>query len=69
MKKKNPGLTASGITQPEIHPGDIYRDGYGDVVTIRTVTPGRVTYNRNGYLFDCVSSRMRFEKEFTLVKK
>ncbi len=69
MKKLNSGFTASSSAHAEIHPGDIYRDGYGDTVTVRTVTQGRVTYNRNGYSFDCVSSRMRFEKEFTLVKK
>ncbi|EKH5561137.1 DUF4222 domain-containing protein [Salmonella enterica] len=69
MKKLNSGLTASSSVRAEIHPGDIYRDGHGDIVTVRTATPERVTYTRNGYSFDCVSSRMRFEKEFTPVKK
>lgn len=69
MKIFNSGFTASGYAHPEINPGDIYRDGYGYTVTVRTVTPERVTYNRDGYAFDCVSSRMRFEKEFIPVKK
>lgn len=63
------GFIASGYAHPEINPGDIYRDGYGYTVTVRTVTPERVTYNRDGYAFDCISSRMRFEKEFSLIKK
>lgn len=69
MKKFNSGFTASGHAHPEIKPGDIYRDGYGYTVTVRTATPERVTYNRDGYAFDCVSSCMRFEKEFSPVKK
>ncbi|EAV6571081.1 DUF4222 domain-containing protein [Salmonella enterica] len=69
MKTKNSGLPASGHAQPEIRPGDIYRDGYGDIVTVKTATPERVTYNRYGYSFNCVFPRIRFEKEFTLVKK
>ncbi len=69
MKIFNSGFTASGYAHPEIKSGDIYRDGYGYTVTVRTATPERVTYNRDGYAFDCVSSRMRFEKEFSPVKK
>lgn len=69
MKIFNSGFTASGYAHPEIKPGDIYRDGYGYTVTVRTATPERVTYNRDGYAFDCVSSCMRFEKEFSPVKK
>lgn len=26
MKKKNSGFTASGLSRPEIRPGDIFRD-------------------------------------------
>lgn len=34
MKSKNTGLTASGKTQPEFMRGDIYRDEYGNHVTM-----------------------------------
>ncbi len=69
MKKKNSGFTASGLSRPEIRPGDIFRDNYGGTVTIKSVDDFRVTYIREGYAHPCVSSLMRFEREFTLVSK
>ncbi|TBN98614.1 DUF4222 domain-containing protein [Salmonella enterica subsp. salamae serovar 13,22:z:-] len=69
MKKKNSGFTASGLFQPEIRPGDIFRDKYGSRITVKTVDDYRITYIREGYTHPCVSSHMRFEREFTLVSK
>ncbi len=69
MKQKNSGFTASGLPRPEICPGDIFRDNYGGTVTIKSVDDFRVTYIREGYAHPCVSSLMRFEREFTLVSK
>ncbi|HCQ4465270.1 TPA: DUF4222 domain-containing protein [Escherichia coli] len=69
MKKKNSGFTASGPARPEIRPGDIFQDKYGSTITIKTVDDFRVTYIREGYAHPCVSSHMRFEREFTLVSK
>ena len=69
MKQKNSGFTASGPARPEIRPGDIFQDKYGSRITIKTVDDFRVTYIREGYAHPCVSSHMRFEREFTLVSK
>ncbi|EFB7598243.1 DUF4222 domain-containing protein [Escherichia coli] len=69
MKQKNSGFTASGKTRPELMSGDIYRDKYGSTITIKTVDDFRVTYIREGYAYPCVSSHMRFEREFILVSK
>lgn len=69
MKKKNSGFTASGLSRPEIRPGDIFRDKYGSQITVKTVDDFRVTYIREGYAHPCVSSHMRFEREFPLVSK
>ncbi|MDS1617160.1 DUF4222 domain-containing protein [Escherichia coli] len=67
MKQKNSGFTASGLSRPEIRPGDIFRDKHGSRVTIKTADDCRVIYIREGYAHPCVSSHMRFEKEFTRV--
>ncbi|EJF7586332.1 DUF4222 domain-containing protein [Escherichia coli] len=69
MKKKNSGFTASGLSRPEIRPGDIFRDKYGSTITVKTVDDFRVTYIREDYAHPCVSSHMRFEREFILVSK
>ncbi|WP_236422543.1 DUF4222 domain-containing protein [Escherichia coli] len=49
MKKKNSGFTASGLSRPEIRPGDIFKDKYGGTVTIKSVAGRCVTYRRDGY--------------------
>ncbi|MDD9246571.1 DUF4222 domain-containing protein [Enterobacter soli] len=69
MKKKNSGLTAAGQTQPEILPGDIYKDNRGERVTVQKVTGNRITFIRDGYTGECISSVLRFEKEFQPVVK
>ena len=69
MKKKNSGLTAAGQTQPEIRHGDIFKDLRGNLITIKTVTPVRVSFQRNGYFAECVCSPQRVLSEFTPVKR
>ena len=69
MKKKNSGFTASGLSRPEIRPGDIFRDTRrGGRVVIRHVTPGNITYRREAYEYDCVMPRRQFERDFILVE-
>ncbi|EBP3537088.1 DUF4222 domain-containing protein [Salmonella enterica subsp. enterica] len=51
MKKKNSGLTASSLSRPEIHPGDIYRDNKGRLVTVDKCEHGRVYFIRDGFPF------------------
>ncbi|HAN6556905.1 TPA: DUF4222 domain-containing protein, partial [Escherichia coli] len=46
MKQKNSGFTASGLSRPEIRPGDIFKDKYGGTVTIKSVAGRCVTYRR-----------------------
>ncbi|MBW6086748.1 DUF4222 domain-containing protein [Escherichia coli] len=48
-----------------MRPGDIFRDKYGSQITVNTVDDYRITYIREGYTHTCVSSRMRFKREFT----
>ena len=67
MKKKNSGFTASGLSRPEIRPGDIFRDNYGGTVTIKGVAERRITYRREGYEYDCVMPVYQFRRDFSLV--
>lgn len=67
MKKKNSGITASGLSRPEIRPGDIFRDNYGGTVTIKSVAGRCVIYRRDGYEYDCVMPVYQFRRDFTLV--
>ncbi|EIZ6884517.1 DUF4222 domain-containing protein [Escherichia coli] len=68
MKKKNSGFTASGLSRPEIRPGDIFKDKYGGTVTIKSVAGRCVTYRRNGYGYDCVMPVYQFRRDFSLVQ-
>ncbi|EES0017897.1 DUF4222 domain-containing protein [Escherichia coli] len=67
MKKKNSGFTASDFSQPEIRPGDIFRDNYCGTVTIKGVAERRITYRREGYEYDCVMPVYQFRRDFSLV--
>ncbi|EAQ6130180.1 DUF4222 domain-containing protein [Salmonella enterica] len=49
MKKFNSGFTASGRSQPEIRQGGKWRDGQGDIVTIKNHSFNRVIFIREGY--------------------
>ncbi|EPJ9454258.1 TPA: DUF4222 domain-containing protein [Pluralibacter gergoviae] len=69
MKTKNTGVNAGGLAHSEILSGDIYSDNRGERVTVKLVAGDRITYVRDGYSGECVSSLMRFEKEFSPVKK
>ncbi|EHH2969141.1 DUF4222 domain-containing protein [Salmonella enterica] len=69
MKKKNSGLTASGLSRPEIRPGDIYQDRHGKRVIIKTVSATRVVFFRPGYPDECFCSPSRLVRDFTPIKK
>lgn len=69
MKKKLNSLTAGGLAQPEIRPGDIYKDRYGEQFTVKNVSHNRIFFIREGYSSECVFPAARFESEFTFVKK
>ncbi|WP_134706610.1 DUF4222 domain-containing protein [Rahnella sp. CJA17(1/100)] len=64
MNKKLTGFTASGQTQPEIRPGDIWKDRAGSKITISGFMQNRVTYIREGYEYPCISSVGRFCRDF-----
>ncbi|EFB7701670.1 DUF4222 domain-containing protein [Escherichia coli] len=68
MKNKNSGFTASGPARPEFINGDIYRDKYGGMVTIKGVAERRITYRREGYEYDCVMPVYQFRRDFSLVQ-
>ncbi|EHJ8048998.1 DUF4222 domain-containing protein [Escherichia coli] len=68
MKKKNSGFTASGLSRPEIRPGDIFKDNYGGTITIKDVEERRITYRREGYDYDCVMPVYQFRRDFSLVQ-
>ncbi|EEC8902354.1 DUF4222 domain-containing protein [Escherichia coli] len=68
MKNKNSGVTASGPARPEFINGDIYRDKYGGMVTIKGVAERRITYRREGYEYDCVMPVYQFRRDFSLVQ-
>lgn len=69
MKKKNSGLIASGLSRPEIRPGDIYQDRHGKRVMIKTVSATRVVFFRPGYPDECFCSPSRLVRDFTPIKK
>lgn len=69
MKKKNSGLTASGLSRPVIRPGDIYQDRHGKRVIIKTVSATRVVFFRPGYPDECFCSPSRLARDFTPIKK
>lgn len=69
MKKKNSGLTASGLSRPEIRPGDIYQDRHGKRVMIKTVSATRIVFFRPGYPDECFCSPSRLARDFTPIKK
>ncbi|EEZ2651864.1 DUF4222 domain-containing protein [Escherichia coli] len=68
MKKKNTGVNASGPARPEFMNGDIYRDKYGGMVTIKGVAERRITYRRDGYEYDCVMPVYQFRSDFSLIQ-
>lgn len=58
-----------GITQPEIRPGDKWRDKTGTFVSVTGYAFNRVTYVRDGYEPPCIFPVDRFLREFTRVEK
>ncbi|EDS7006050.1 DUF4222 domain-containing protein [Salmonella enterica subsp. diarizonae] len=69
MKKKNSGLTVSGLSRPVIRPGDIYQDRHGKRVMIKTVSATRIVFVRPGYPDECFCSPSRLVRDFTPIKK
>ncbi|WP_208952523.1 DUF4222 domain-containing protein [Rahnella sp. ChDrAdgB13] len=67
MNKKLTGFAASGQTQPEIRPGDIWKDRTGSKITISSFVHNRVTYIRDGYEHPCIASVGRFSRDFVPV--
>lgn len=68
MMRKKSGLNASGQTQPEIRPGDVWKDHYGSRIIILSVSLLRIEYRRVGYDGTCSSSPGRFGRDFEYVK-
>ncbi|WP_234262565.1 DUF4222 domain-containing protein [Klebsiella aerogenes] len=68
MKKNFSGLTASGQTQPEIRPGDIWKDHHGSRIVILAASLLRVEYRRVGYDKICICSPSRFYWDFEFVE-
>lgn len=66
MKKIKSGLNSGGNTQPEIRPGDIWKDRGGSVITVSACAHNRVIYYREGYPSPCICSPERLLREFTL---
>ncbi|MEI9741693.1 MULTISPECIES: DUF4222 domain-containing protein [Enterobacter cloacae complex] len=69
MEKNKSGFSSGGKTQPEIRPGDVWKDSHGSRITIQAFSLKRVTYFREGYSAPCVCSPGRLIREFTLVAK
>ncbi|MFA9593069.1 DUF4222 domain-containing protein [Citrobacter telavivensis] len=69
MMKNKTGLISGGKTQPEIRPGDIWKDSHGSVITVSECAHNRVIYYRDGYDSPCICSPDRLRREFVLVTK
>lgn len=67
MAKNLTGLAASSQTHPEIRPGDIWQDGYGEYLTVGELAFNRVRFIRNGYAFPVTMPAERFTREFSFV--
>lgn len=64
MIKKITEKTPRCSAQPEITPGDKWRDERGDIVTIDDIRFNRVTFFRDGFSSPCVQPESRFLNEF-----
>ncbi|MFJ3458824.1 DUF4222 domain-containing protein [Scandinavium goeteborgense] len=69
MKKKNYRTHSEGRAQPEIRPGDKWKDNGGSVVTIVKCSFNRVVYIREGYEHPCICTPGRLYREFSRLKK
>lgn len=67
MKKKINQALPEGVAQPEIRPGDIWRDKSGRQVSVTGYAFNRVTYVRVGYERPCIFPADRFHREFSRV--
>lgn len=69
MKKNKSGLSSGGKTQPEIRPGDVWKDNHGSVVTVSECAINRVIYYREDYSSPCICSPERLLRDFRLLTK
>ncbi|MGQ3662660.1 DUF4222 domain-containing protein [Citrobacter braakii] len=67
MKYKT-GLSSGASPQPDIRPGDIWKDRHGSRVIILASSRQRVEYLRIGYDNECISSPGRFIRDFVREK-
>lgn len=68
MKRKINQAQPEGLSQPEIRPGDKWRDNHGSEITISEVSVSRVIYFRDGYAEPCICSPDRLRREFIFVR-
>jgi hypothetical protein len=62
-----PRLSAGDSAQPEIRSGDIWKDKHGNKITIRSVIPTRIYFDREGYPHICSCPARNFIHEFERV--
>ena len=62
--QRNHSCTESCLQVREAAPGDRYKDGYGRLVTVITVSPHKIIFRREGYDQNCEMRRDKFLKEF-----
>lgn len=67
MKRKINQAQPEGRAQPEIRPGDKWRDNHGSQIAISEVSVSRVIYFRDGYADPCICSPDRLRREFSRV--
>lgn len=68
MKRKINQAQPEGRAQPEIRPGDKWRDNHGSEITISAVSASLVIYYREGYSKTFVCSSGRLRREFVFVR-
>jgi len=68
MAQKINQARPEGAAQPEIRPGDKWRDKSGELVSVTGYAFNRVTYVRDGYEHPCIFPVDRFLREFSRVE-
>lgn len=68
MAQKINQARPEGVAQPEIRPGDKWRDKNGALVSVTGYAFNRVTYVRDGYEHPCIFPVDRFLREYTRVE-
>ncbi|WP_371337480.1 DUF4222 domain-containing protein [Klebsiella quasipneumoniae] len=65
MVKKINRAQPEGIAQPKIEAHSRWKNNYGEKITVKSASFGRVTYVHDGYENECVCSGYRFAGAFT----